>query len=144
MGYYVTVTDSKFKLLPGKDLEAYEILCELNSHDELKSGGSFGGSRPPVKWFSWMPEDYPSECPTWQSILKRLGFEFDEDAVDDEGFTMMFYDNKCGDEEHFFKALAPCIADGSYINWRGEDGDLWRWEFEGGTMRTRRGGVVWE
>ena len=85
----------------------------------------------PAKWFSWMPANYPAVCKDFLSILKELGFEYD---LDDSGnLGLVHYDNKTGAEGHFFEAIAPFVQDGSFIEWRGEDGGEYRWLFTNGT-----------
>ena len=41
---------------------------------------------------------------------------------------------KDGDEEIFFKALAPYVETGSYLCFKGEDGDTWKWSFSDGSV----------
>ena len=139
MGYYIDISDSDF-FLPKEELDkAYELMCSLNQRDELKSGGGWSkdlkGSDPrpeglnyhPAKWFSWMDADYPSKCKTAQSILEELGFNV---TVDDEGnITGLYYSNKIGDESYFLAVIVPCVKNDSYIIWRGEDGEMWKYVY---------------
>lgn len=144
MGYFVNITNQNF-FVPKENFDAaYKAMCALNDRDDLKSGGSWGGNgitsdspRPegmtyhPAKWFSWMPANYPEVCKDFLSILKELGFECD---LDDSGnLGLVHYDNKTGAEGHFFEAIAPFVQDGSFIEWRGEDGGEYRWLFANGT-----------
>jgi len=144
MGYYVSITNQNF-FVPKENFDAaYKAMCALNDRDDLKSGGSWGGNgitsdspRPegmtyhPAKWFSWMPANYPAVCKDFLSILKEMGFEYD---LDDSGnLGLVHYDNKTGAEGHFFEAIAPFVQDGSFIEWRGEDGSEYRWLFTNGT-----------
>ena len=144
MGYYVNITNQNI-FVPKENFDAaYKAMCALNDRDDLKSGGSWGGDgitsdspRPegmtyhPAKWFSWMPANYPAVCKDFLSILKELGFEYD---LDDSGnLGLVHYDNKTGAEGHFFEAIAPFVQDGSFIEWRGEDGGEYRWLFTNGT-----------
>lgn len=140
MGYYTTITDSEFAIRPGFDQDAYQSLCDLNLREDLKTGGTYIGGKKTESWFAWMPTDYPSVCDTWQSILTKLGFELIDNG--DRSYYLC-YDSKIGDEEHFFRALAPYVEHGSYICWRGEDGALYRWEFMDGKMIIRDGYVTW-
>lgn len=144
MGYFVNITNQNF-FVPKENFDAaYKAMCALNDRDDLKSGGSWGGNgitsdnpRPegmtyhPAKWFSWMPANYPAVCKDFLSILKEMGFEYD---LDDSGnLGLVHYDNKTGAEGHFFEAIAPFVQDGSFIEWRGEDGSEYRWLFTNGT-----------
>lgn len=51
--------------------------------------------------------------------------------------TVYFEGEKLGDDESLWSCLAPFIIDGSYIECHGEDGDVWRWVFQDGKLRTQ-------
>lgn len=44
----------------------------------------------------------------------------------------------------FLKEIAPFVKAGSYIEMEGEDGGIWRWVFDGKTMKEIDGKVVFE
>ena len=48
-----------------------------------------------------------------------------------------------GQEEKLFAALAPYVRPGSFIQMIGEDGELWRWSFDGVTCREQKPTVTW-
>lgn len=131
MGYYVRTTGSNFYVAQSKKNAAYEALCALNQRDDLKTGGSF----------SWMAADYPSKCEDLKEVLEEVGF----DVVEDEAgnVTGLHYDSKTGQESLFLSALAPFVRDGSHIDWQGEEGEHFRYEFSGGRMLERDGRIVW-
>jgi hypothetical protein len=147
MGYYTQTTDSHIEI-PEKNLDAaYAALCELNNHNELKRGGSYPGltdapeDKPRKdKWFSWMDWNYHETCKSVKEILEALGFECEQS---DGTLNVYGYDNKTGDENVFFHTLAPFIPDGQYIEWRGEDGYMYRWEFENGKMLEKEAVITW-
>jgi hypothetical protein len=154
MGYYVMTTESNVFIHKRRHTAAYKALCELNQHDELKTGGSYGGTGPtadaprpagmtyhPARWFSWMDANYPEKCKTLEEVLDMVGYSIDKD--EDGNITALHYDNKSGCQETFLGALAPYVKDGSYINWQGESGELYRNEFSGGRMLEREGAVAW-
>jgi hypothetical protein len=154
MGYYVQTTGCSVFLPKARFADAYKALCDLNQHDELKSGGSYGGDkisagdpRPdgmtyhPARWFSWMDADYPSKCTTMEQVLQEVGFDPYFDYAGN--LEALSYDSKTGCEEIFLNALAPFMRNGSYINWRGEDGELYRYEFQDGQMRQLTGNVTY-
>ena len=143
MGYYVNTVDHNI-LLRKQDMDkAYKAMCDLNQRDDLKSGGTWGGDgvsakdpRPegldyhPAKWFSWMDANYPEKCKNMEDILHELGFE--NIRYDENGKLIdLSYNSKIGDEELFFESMARFIYPGSYINWRGEDNEIWQWYFDG-------------
>ena len=141
MGYFVE-GNGVITMPHDNEDKAYQALCDLNKKDHLKRGGSWGGElnsespRPsgldyhPARWFSWMDPNYPAKCKNWKQIMEMVGFEFSGDHQttmrDGRKATVYYlnYDNKTGQEELFLNALSP-FAEGS-IDWRGEDGDMWR------------------
>ena len=130
MGYYVYIQQSTFKL-PAKDYDAaYEAMCALNQYDDIKRGGSFGGPGKDIKWFSWMAEDYPSECSNAQEILEMLGFACVEE---DNALTIDQYDSKMGQEDLFLEAICPWAS--GHIVWCGESGDSWMDNYDHMTVR---------
>lgn len=151
MGYYVGTMNADFRI-PAENLDkAYDALCALNARDELKTGGGGCEVRPagsesvagdPNRWFSWMPWNYDEMYSSVEEILNALGFETDVELNGD--VTIVYYDNKMGAETHFLEALAPYVADGSYVEWRGEDNAMWRQDFNNGEMKERGGKIVWE
>jgi hypothetical protein len=147
MGYYVTLMDSDVSIPASKLDEAYQAILKLNERDDLKSGGRWPGHdcpRPegldfhPNRWFSWMPADL-TECGSLRGVLEHLGFDCDEFHGD---LSLISYDSKTGQEDLFLETLAPFISDGC-MQWRGEDGFLFRWVFENGVMRQQEGRIQW-
>lgn len=151
MGYEVDLTGSNLSI-PTANLDAaYRVLCALNDRNDLKSGGRYPADpdAPEVgpredKWFSWMHWNYPAQCPTVASILEHLGFSV---SVTEDATTITYYSNKAGDEDKFLAALAP-FYDYShgpvYGQWTGEDGAMWRTEYQAdGSWRDLVGKVVW-
>lgn len=49
-----------------------------------------------------------------------------------------------GDEEGFLKAIAPYVEAGSYIEMSGEEGEIWRWVFDGHNCEEVTAGLDWE
>ena len=131
MGYYVEtvgdVADQVFFIPREKFDEAYKALCELNNHNELKSGGSLT-----EKTFAWMNWNYDETCKDLVEVLEEVGFDVYQN---DTGIIGLEYDSKTGDEEVFLKALAPFVKDGSYLPFKGEEGECWDYSFHKGKMR---------
>jgi hypothetical protein len=97
----------------------------------------------PAKWFSWMDANYPEKCKNMEDILHELGFEnikYDENG----NLIDLSYNSKIGDEELFFESMARFIYPGSYINWRGEDNEIWQWYFDGESLKIKTATIVWE
>lgn len=143
MGYYATGTGSV--VVPAENVDAaYDALVELNRREDLKTGGRSGvlDEKPadsaslaasPNKWFAWMAWNYDELLTSAVEIIRDLGFEVEE--FSDDGFEVRSYDSKVGAEEHFMKALAPFVQEGSEMTWTGEWGEKWRWIFADGEMQ---------
>ena len=153
MGYYVNTIDVKVFIDSNHFRALYDALCELNQHDEWKGGGSYGGefdqSKPrpegydyhPGRWYSWMAADYPHKLFNAIDVLKAVGFDITTNEYGD--IVGMSYDNKTGCEDVFLNACAPFMRSGSYIAFRGEDGEMWRYKFVGGKMYVQGSKVTW-
>lgn len=153
MGYYVSIYEGEI-VIPKKNLsEAYKRMCALNDHDALKRGGQWGGDldsnapRPeglnyhPSRWFSWMDADYPSKCADAKAVFDELGF--DMEVMDNGDLRVYGYDNKTGQEDIFLGAISDLCEKGSFLVWRGEDGDSWRQEFGDTLMVTKSPMITW-
>lgn len=135
MGYYVQIVYSDFTIRKEDFDRGFQIVCDLNSRDDLKHGGAYGGkptpkpagskscASSPDKWFSWMPWNYDEICKSLPEILRMLGFEVDYNG--DGDIIGLSYADKTGAEDVFLDALRPVIKKGSYIIWEGEDDDEW-------------------
>jgi hypothetical protein len=135
MGYYVQLTNSTVKI-PAKHLnQCFEALKKLNTRDDLKFGGNGHG-----RWFSWMPADYDKTTSSALEILDLVGYEcrYDEDL----NLVIEYYDNKAGCEDVFIQALAPFIPEGQLLEWRGEDGAMYRFTFRDKKMYLSEGEIV--
>ncbi len=71
------------------------------------------------------------------------GLGFDCYVHSDGALEIQGYDSKSWIEEEAFEVLAPYIAAGSYIEWEGEERELYRWEFDGIGMEVKYGSIVW-
>ena len=154
MGYYVNITGGEVRIPKENLAEAYRLMCELNQRDDLKNGGSWGGEndsrspRPagldyhPGKWFSWMDANYPATCADAKAVLTAIGFDLMEDG--DGTLVVWGYDNKTGQEELFLNSIAHLCDEGSFHEWRGEDGAMWRHEYGPKGAVTKTATIVWQ
>jgi len=138
MGYYVTLTDSNF-VIP----ETPEVLAAIHDmdtrFDAIKRGGSFGPEGKTEKWFSWMPQ--LSTFTTVREVFEALGFDCAEDVGG--SVSLVAYDSKTGQEDLFLAVVAPFVEDGSYTEWRGEDGALYRFVVKDGRLHSQSAVVRW-
>lgn len=80
-------------------------------------------------------------APALPAMVGAVGF--DRYVHDDGALEVMAYDDKSWLEEEFAEELAPFAVPGGYLEWEGEDGALWRWDFDGDGMSVRYGDIVW-
>lgn len=129
-------------------------MCELNKDDSKKLDGTFGNventeditdsnsvSKNPNKWFFHTPWNYDELYKNATEIFSALGFNV---AKSTKGLNLIGYNGESGQEDVFLEAVAPYVKDGSYINWIGEDGELYRHEFDGEKMEFKKGTVTWD
>lgn len=126
MGYYVDLVDADFTIPEREDvLEALRAMP--TKYASLMRGGSST-----EKWFSWMSTEEIESAVSVQSVFESLGFEcFD---YGNNTFSLSSYNNKTGQEDLFLAVVAPFVEDGSFTQWRGEDGELWRYTVSGGKL----------
>ena len=143
MGYYVTTTEVDFVIEKDKCDAALAEMKRINGSefDHLKHGGSWGPDGVNEKWYSWMPTSF-DEILSIAHFFEMIGFEGNGEDLEGN-FALGFYDDKTGDEGVFFEYLAPFVRSGSYIEWRGEDGEKWRWLFEDGKVISQEAKIVW-
>lgn len=79
-------------------------------------------------------------------VFERLGFEWEITAPEgeDEELRLVNYDSKTGGEDHFLEAVAHFVTPGSFLEWRGEEGELWIQRFNGETMTVLEGRIVYD
>lgn len=152
MGYYVHTTDVSFRIEKENLDAAFKAACELNWRNGLKNGGKWSSERPdPLPegpnewtWFSWVPWNYHETCKDLEEVMNHFGFDVSFDAAGN--IVDIGFDSKTGNEDDLLEALAPFVESGSYVEWRGEDDDLWRHSFHDGHMTTATGRLVeqWE
>jgi hypothetical protein len=125
MGYYVYLTSASFDIPDTPEVR--NALRELDKRDDLKRGGSFGGGKED-KWFSWMNEPW-AHHESIDPIFQQLGFDTYCCVLkpgEHASVQLLSYDSKIGQEALFLAAVAPFVKAGSYLEWRGEDGEAWR------------------
>jgi hypothetical protein len=142
MGYYTTITDADFLIPAANEAAALAALKALNDpkYNEQKQGGSWDNTGKSAAWYSWMDADYDQKVKNCGDVFGMLGFEFEETA---DGLRLTGYDSKTGQEDLFLAAVAPYVKAGSYLAWRGEDGTLYRFEFDGTKMIEMEARTSW-
>ena len=135
MGYYIDLVDAEWEITESPESLATIREMPVKYH-HIKRGGSSSGE----KWFSWMNDTEIETAETVEKVFNQLGFETD---TVDGGFKLTAYNSKTGQEDLFLAVMAPFTKDGSYIEWRGEDGTLWKYEVNNGRMFRSESEIHW-
>ena len=133
MGYCMNLVEENFfipKKLKGKALKAIQA---LSGKETIKDGGG--------RHFSWVDHDFVKRK-TLKEMFKAWRWYIEED--DDGNVTAIGFDGeKLGDEGTLFAAIAPFVLADSFIQMQGEDGNMWRYSFDGKKMHEDYPDIVW-
>lgn len=136
MGYCMDKISAKVMIKKDDFDKVIVKIQELaNKVKELGSGGTFvsdnkGGSRKIESYYSWVrTEEFANEknierifdAWRWHPI-----FDSDGNIIDFD-----FYGENLGDDTVLFNAIAEFVEKGSYIKMKGDDGQIWKWIFDG-------------
>lgn len=139
MGYCINVDGWNFFIEAGKKADALAACKTLVERTELMGGGDNKGNR----WFSWVDTDTLRAAETLEDFMEEWRYT---PSVDENGNIeyLTFEGEKWGDETHLFKALGPYVRKDSYLEFRGEDGEMWRFIFDGEKMIEQQAIITWE
>lgn len=135
MGYCIDVTDSCFEISKEQHEKALAAIKALAGNETITDGSG--------PHFSWVLTQEFVKAKSLSEALKAWRWQ---GSIDEEGhlYAISFSGEKLGDDEMLFRALAPFVKDGSYIEFRGEDNAMWRYVFENGKMEEKFATVTWE
>jgi hypothetical protein len=109
MGTYISIT-AHVIIKPENEGKAVQAVRDFNKRDDLKRGGGFSSGKMVSKWFSWCPENYEDLIHSIEDIFAdvMLGFDVNKHVNSDGNFEYdMIYNDKWGQHELFFVAIAP-------------------------------------
>jgi hypothetical protein len=134
MGYCMDQGETKFRINAENKAKARQAVDAL-----LKETGKMGGSSSsPVggrtQHFSWVDMDDLRTAKTLEAQLEAWRWEADTDEETGDVVDLHFRGEKLGDDEVLFRAIAPFVVGGSFIEMSGEDGACWRWYFLDGKL----------
>jgi hypothetical protein len=125
MGYYMTQRDSDFQM----DIRDFD--AALEAVKRLRG-------RP----YAWVNSNFIDEAKL-PGAVEDWRWSLIPDEQGNVG-NIEFLGEKLGDDEVLFKALAPFVKPGSFIEMQGEDGEIWRWLFDGKTCVDKTAKISWE
>lgn len=135
MGYDATVRDIDIKLRLDVLEEAMRLLKERHEN----RSGNYEDYGP----FGTRSASDPVPADTFPDALGEIGWYGERDDALGEYRVYRDGTKYRETEEVFWAAVAPVVVPGSYIEFHGEDGALWKWEFRDGDVRTFEGHIAW-
>ena len=143
MGYYIVLEDAEW-FVP----ESPELLSALKEmptkFKAIQRGGSYNNGKE-ESWFSWVSDDEILDAKSVQEIYQAFLFMTREDESKPNGFWVSGYDNKNGQQDILTGYTAPFMAEGSYLEYRGEDNEQWKLIVKNGKqMVTTPKEIQWE
>lgn len=145
MGYCMDIHDQEFLLKKENKGGALAAIKELDP-DKLGRGGRWEKGEQVERWFAWVDTDEYKNANTLEEALIAWGWSSCvDDGVDDGDIdSLEFKNEKSGQDELLFAAIAPFVEEGSHITMMGEDTAVWRWYFMGGKCFTQEGKLTFE
>jgi hypothetical protein len=130
MGYCISVLKADVKILAVNQIWALKAVQSLHGK-ETQCG------KPPR--FSWVSDGF-HKIDNLKDILREWRWAASYDKKQNI-VSLEFTGEKYGDDAVLFDALAPFIEAGGEIHFTGEDGDQWKYLFDG-KCRTEKQGKV--
>lgn len=140
MGYciYIEEIDVSF---PVKNAERIlQAIKNLHGKETIADGKQLKNGKWSDHYFSWVNEDF-YKINDIKKMFEEWGWTI-EKSRGEYKITELLRE-KIGDDDIFFKAIAPFMNDG-FINVRGEDGNVWKWVFENGHFEEKEGRIEYD
>lgn len=149
MGYYIELEDHQFVIKADKHAAALAAGKEMADPQRQQEGGTgfsfVSGPNPVVtNHWRWLGSDEIVTASTLAELMSIWRFDPEIDPATGDIVGVRFEGQKIGDEDEFFKVIAPFVEAGSWIHMSGEDGAQWRWYFDGETCTEQPGRVVFD
>jgi predicted metalloprotease len=134
MGYYIKIECGDWFIRETE--ESLKAVREMpKKFHGIKSGGSVH-----ERWFAWMNDSEIEEAESVEQVFEGLGFQTNKE---EGGFYITGYDNKHGQQDLFLAWMAPYTDEGSWMEWTGEDTEMWKFTINEGQMFSEEGVVRW-
>lgn len=123
--------EAKFRILEKNQSKALKAIKALAGKETIKDSSG--------KHYSWVETKnfvearYIEEAMTAWRWCVTYDDSIEPNANDITDIN--FEGEKLGDDIILFEAIAPYVEAGSYIQMQGEDGLIWRWVFNGKTVK---------
>lgn len=135
MGYCISQIGTNFEILSENKQKALNALKDYfknnNNKDDI------------LHYHPWVDEDKLFLSNTLEDALYECRWEVDIDDNGDISY-ISFIGEKYGDDEQYLNSIAPFVEKDSYIEFSGEDGELFRWIFDGETCKEIYPRIDWK
>lgn len=145
MGYYITLMNSHFVIRQSNLPKFFDLVGRMVTDENIEknaSGYSLLANGTKTHHYSWISTDRLRNAIASNNMTNvfeqfRYSIEFSHSVGEMNFYRIRFADNnggdqKIGDEEKLFAAIAEIVEDGSFIDIQGEDNLRWRWIWENG------------
>lgn len=120
MGYCIHQRDGNVFIARENLPKVHAAIAGLMTRAGLQPNGAF----------RWVTTGAVSSARTVHEQLAEWRWEV-QYAADGSITGLWFEGEKLGDDLLLLKAMAPYVRAGSYLDMQGEDGEMWRWYFDG-------------
>lgn len=122
MGYCMNQGDSRIFIAKSNREELHQCLITMAQYAHKAHHGHF----------SWVDTSTLEKARNDLEALEEWRWDAGVNAAGDI-VSLDFTGEKLGDDLTMFKVIAPLVKQGSFIVMHGEDGESWRWYFNGET-----------
>lgn len=134
--------ENKFTIKAVNKAKALEALKDAAYETDKMSGFSTIGGKQ-TKHFSWVDMNYV-KCKILEDALPKCRWDIYTDTETGDVSSIEFNGEKfSGDEITILSAIAPFVESGSFIEMQGEEGERWRWIFNGKTCKEIYANIRW-
>lgn len=134
MGYCMNQGAVQFCIKAAKKHAAWKATRPLLEETTKMGGYSYSGSKTTRHW-SWVDMGDFQMSKTIEGVLEAWRWEPEVDEKTGDVIGLEFHGEKLGDDEVLWKAIAPFVESGSFIEMHGEDGGQWTWNFVDGKLK---------
>lgn len=119
MGYYMEQRDHHFQIAADDQAAALDALRQWETHE--------------LEQYPQYRDLMQTPLGNAETLMDALGALDWEAQLNEQGdiVGLIFYGEKLHEEDAWLEALAPYVVKGSYLTMLGEDGQIWRWYFDG-------------
>lgn len=128
MGYCIDVTIDNLIIPEDK------VIPALNAINAMHDG---------TRCFAWVLE--PLQGGFFHIVDAFRAWRYVAEELETGAVAVTYFrGEKQGSCKSLFEAIAPFVEDGATVSMRGEDGAMWQYLFQDGSLREREGRIVWE